>query len=112
MPTNYVVAYHSKELDIQTKSNLQIACSANSISGSAIKNLGPTGEPLTICFKIGIWTHKGLNENQAEETHMGIDFLGPTRGPRKAQNDAIWHLYLHLHLLAENERDRRIVDFC
>ena len=48
----YAVAYHSKELDFfRAKSILQVACSANSISDSAVKSLGPIGEPLRFASK-------------------------------------------------------------
>ena len=39
-----------------TKSNHQIACSANSALGSAHQKLGPNGWAPTICFKFGIIT--------------------------------------------------------
>ena len=57
----------------QTKSNHQIACSANSVSGSAHQKCGPNGRAPTICFKIVMWTRMGLNVNLAEETHMAND---------------------------------------
>ena len=51
MAANYVAAYYSKELGFQRKPNLQITCSANSVSGSAIKNFGPIGELLRFASK-------------------------------------------------------------
>ena len=74
----YVVVYHSKELYFPTKSNFQIACSANSVSGSAHKNFVPMGEPYDLLQNRYVDpTHMGLNMNLAEETHMRIDIKGP-----------------------------------
>ena len=78
MPMNCILLYIIwKKSIFQTKSNLQIACSAKSVSGSAHQKFGPSCWTLWFASKSVCGHIMGLNVNLAKETQTGINIYGP-----------------------------------
>ena len=58
---------------IETPQNDPKKIALRASSRNTQHKLGSHGRAPSICFKIGMCTHMGLNANLAEETHLGID---------------------------------------